>query len=217
MATSAQPLPETLDDHHSDSAISPDMRVVLCLPPGAEMDDEQFFEFSCLNDNFVIERKAGGEIIVMSPSVGETGYREHEIGKQLGNWADSDGTGIVFVSDTIFDLPSGGNYGPDASWVLRSRLAELTREQKRRMLPLAPDFILELMSPSDRISQTREKMQMWIESGVRLGWMMDPDRRRVHIYSESRIQELENPSTISGDPVLPGFVLDLAPIWDPGW
>ena len=85
------------------------------------------------------------------------------------------------------------------------------------MLPLAPDFILELMSPSDRISQTREKMQMWIESGVRLGWMMDPDRRRVHIYSESRIQELENPSTISGDPVLPGFVLDLAPIWDPGW
>ena len=85
------------------------------------------------------------------------------------------------------------------------------------MLPLAPDFIIELMSPSDRVSKTLEKMQMWIDSGVRLGWMIDPDRRHVYVYSSEGARKLENPDEVSGDPLLPGFVLELAPIWEPDW
>ena len=217
MATLAQPLSEAAPEFEQEAVISEDMRVVLRLPPGAQMDDEQFFELCCLNQDYVIERKASGEIIVRSPPVGETAFCELEIGRQLGNWAVADGTGVAFASDTIFNLPAGGEYGPDAAWVLRSRLAELTREQKRKMLPLAPDFVVELMSPSDRISQTKRNMQMWIDSGVRLGWMIDPDRRIVHVYSGEGIETLEKPHTLSGDPVLPGFILDLELIWTPGW
>ena len=217
MATLVQPRSQAAPEFEQDAVIAEDMRVVLRLPPGAQMDDEQFFEFSCLNQDYVIERKTSGEIIVRSPPVGETAFCELEIGRQLGNWAVADGTGVAFASDTIFNLPAGGEYGPDAAWVLRSRLAELTREQKRKMLPLAPDFVVELMSPSDRISQTKRKMRMWIDSGVRLGWMIDPDRQIVYVYSGEGIETLEKPHTLSGDPVLPGFVLDLERIWTPGW
>jgi Uma2 family endonuclease len=107
---------------------------------------------------------------------------------------------------------------PDAAWVLRSRLTPLSAEQKRKFLPLCPDFVVEIRSPSDRLSTAQAKMQEYLDNGARLGWLIDPDDRVVYVYRPSQpVERLESPATISGDPVLPGLVLDLQKIWEPGF
>ncbi len=213
MATLAQPPPAPAIEQEKIG----DLPLALHLPSGADLDDQQFIELCRLNEPYGIEQAASGEIIVMSPPGGATGYRENEISYQLTNWSKRDGTGVVFASDTIFKLPNGGRRGPDAAWIQRRRLAGLTPEQREGLLPVVPDFVAELLSPSDRVSGAEAKMRMWIESGVRLGWMIDPKRRTVDAYSENDARTLENPASVSGDPVLPRFVLDLEPIWSPDW
>lgn len=192
--------------------------VVLQLPPSLQMNPDQFFDFCQVNRDLRIERTAKGEIIVMTPAGGETGGRNSEIARQLGNWAIVDGTGNTFDSSTGFSLPLGGDRSPDAAWVLRSRLAPLTAEQRRKFLPLCPDFVVELRSSSDRISTVREKMQMFMENGARLGFLVDPQSRQVTVYRPgAEPQVLNNPETVSGDPELPGFTLEMARIWNPGF
>lgn len=192
--------------------------VLIRMRPVFEMTDEKFFEFCQLNRDLRIERTAEGDLVIMPPAGGETGSRNAKLTMQLGVWARRDGTGVAFDSSTGYNLPNGATRAPDASWVRSSRLLNLTAEQKQRFLPLCPDFLIELCSPSDRLSDVKVKMQEFIDNGAELGWLLDPSSRRVYVYRpDTSIAALDNPEQISGDPLLPGFVLDLREIWEPGF
>jgi Uma2 family endonuclease len=192
--------------------------LVLHTRPIFEMSDELFYDFCQTNREWRIERIAEGEILVMPPTGWETGTFNARINASLTTWALEDGTGVASDSSTGFDLPNGATRSPDAAWVKRSRLAALTPEQKKRFLPLCPDFVIELRSPSDHLQTLQDKMQEYIDNGTQLGWLIDTPNRRVSIYRPGvAVECLENPATISGDPQLPGFVLDLASIWEPGF
>ena len=192
--------------------------VVLHLSPALEMDDEQFFELCQLNRDWRIERSAEGDLEIMPPTGWATSDRNSEINMQLRLWAKRDGTGFASESSGGFVLPNGATRSPDAAWVQRERVTGLAAEQKQRFLPLCPDFVVELRSSSDRLAVVEAKMREYAENGARLGWLIDPEERKVHVYEPGRaIRVLENPGEVSGEPVLPGFVLDLRPIWTPGF
>jgi Uma2 family endonuclease len=183
-----------------------------------EMTDEQFFQFCVANPDLRIERKANGEIVIMAPEGGVSGSRNSTINADLNIWTRRNGTGVAFTSSAGFRLPNGATYGPDAAWVRRERLLSLSRHDKERFLPLCPDFVIELRSASDRLRPLKAKMQEYIANGALLGWLIDPDSRSVYVYRPDRpVEHLQSIVTISGDPELPGFVLDLAPIWEPGF
>lgn len=191
--------------------------VVLHTRPALEMDEEQFFEFCQLNRDWRIERSAEGDLEVMAPTGYETSDRNAEITMQLRLWAKRDSNGVVSDSNGGFVLPNGAMRSPDAAWVRRERLAGLTEEQKQRFLPLCPDFVIELRSPSDPLEPIETKMREYVENGARLGWLIDPEERKVHVYKPNdRVEISDKPDIVSGDPILPGFVLDLKPIWEPG-
>jgi Uma2 family endonuclease len=188
--------------------------VVLRLRPAVELTEEQFFELCQLNSELLIERSSAGEMIIMAPAGWETGERELEIARQLGNWAKADGSGAATSSATGYRLPNGAVRAPDAAWILRSRLVRVSAEQRQRFLPLCPDFVLELRSPTDRLQDLQAKMQEYLANGARLGWLLDPEARHVYAYRpDAPVERLDQPETVSGDPVLPGFVLDLREIW----
>ncbi len=181
-----------------------------------EMDDDQFFEFCQVNEELQIERTAEGNILIMAPAGSESGQSEIEIGAQLVNWAKRDGTGIAFGSSAGFTLPNRAMRSPDASWVQKSRVKRFSREVRRKFLPLCPDFVIELKSPTDRLARLKRKMAEYIANGARLGWLVDPDTRQVLVYRPGRaVEVLNHPESVSGDPELPGFVLDLKEIWEP--
>ena len=187
--------------------------VVLQMRPIVELDDNQFFAFCQLNRDWRIERTAEGELVVMPPTGWKTGNYNLRVSAALLAWADQDGAGVATDSSTGFDLPNGATRSPDAAWVRRSRLAALSEEQKARFLPLCPDFVIELRSLSDNVKTLQDKMQEYSDNGAQLGWLLDPIDRRVYVYrSGVAVECLENPATISGDPELPGFILDLAKI-----
>lgn len=191
--------------------------LVLHLGP-LKIEDDEFFLFCQANRELRLERTGKGELIVMPLADGVSGSRNAAIGCALREWAGRDRSGVSFSSTTGFILPNGAMRAPDASWVLRSRLAELTAHQKQKFLPLGPDFVVELRSPSDRLSDLQAKMDEYIANGARLGWLIDPISREVHVYRPGQAPAvLAGPAAISGDPVLPGFVLDLTLIWDPGF
>ncbi|OLD27474.1 MAG: hypothetical protein AUJ04_03930 [Acidobacteria bacterium 13_1_40CM_3_55_6] len=190
--------------------------ITLRLKPAIKMTDDEFFALCQLNRDLRLERNAEGDIKVMPPTGGETGNRNAEITGQLVIWTKQDGTGAAFDSSTGFKLPNGADRSPDAAWVQKSRLAVLTQEEKEKFLPLCPDFVIELLSPSDELEEVKAKMDEYIENGARLGWLLEPRSRRVYVYrpGESVIM-IENTGQISGDPELPGFVLNLREIWEP--
>jgi Uma2 family endonuclease len=182
------------------------------------MDEEQFFEFCQLNKDWRIERTAEGDLEILPPTGGEASNRNADITMQVGIWARQDGTGVAFDSNGVFLLPNGAMRSPDASWMPRVRLTNLTAEQKQRFLPLCPDFVIELRYPSDPLPPLEAKMREYLENGARLGWLLDPGEKKVHVYQiEEDLRILENPQKVSGHPVLQGFVLDLRPIWEPGF
>lgn len=190
--------------------------ITLRLSPAIEMTDDEFFAFCQLNRDLRFERTAEGDIIVMAPTGGETGNRNADITAQLVTWTKRDGTGAAFDSSTGFKLPNGADRSPDGSWVRKSRLAALTHEQKLKFLPLCPDFVIELLSPTDALAVTQAKMSEYIENGAQLGWLIDPEVRKIHVYrSRQAVVVLENTAEIAADPELPGFVLDLREIWEP--
>jgi Uma2 family endonuclease len=194
----------------------PDPTVILHLRPAVELTDDEFFALCAINRDLRLERTAEGDIIIMPPTGFATGCRNLEINRQFGIWAKEDGTGVAIGSVTGFKLPNGAERSPDEGWVLRSRLAVFTSEQKQKFLPLAPDFVIELKSPTDRLTTLLAKMDEYIANGVRLGWLINPEPKRVHIYRPGQAVEiLEGPMQVSGDPELPGFVLDLGEIWAP--
>jgi Uma2 family endonuclease len=192
--------------------------LVLHLRPAVEMTDRQFFAFCQINRDLRIERTAEGDIEIMTPAGGETSARNSQINLQLGQWAKKDRRGVVFDSSIGFILPNGATRSPDAAWVERSRLAALTQEQKEVFLPLCPDFVIELRSPSDSLSTLQLKMQEYVDNGAQLGWLIDPAHRRVSIYRQGTdVECLDNPARVSGAPILTGFVLLLEEIWEPGF
>jgi Uma2 family endonuclease len=179
-----------------------------------DMTDEQFFQLCQNNRELRFERNANGELIIMSPAGGETGNRNGRLNQQLFNWTDADGTGIAFDSSTGFKLPNGADRSPDASWIKLERWDALTDEEKRKFPPICPDFVIELLSPSDSLKTTQEKMKEYIDNGVRLGILINRKSRQVEIYRPGKeVEVLDSPATVSGEDVLKGFVLKLGMIW----
>lgn len=191
-----------------------DARLVLRLRPVLELSDDQFFALAQLNRELRMERTAEGEVILMAPAGGEAGARNAGVTAQLWVWATRDRSGRAFDSSTGFILPNGATRSPDAAWVARERLAALTAEQRQKFLPLCPDFAIELRSPSDSLRVVQEKMREYLDNGARLGWLLDPRDRRVYIYRPGApVERLDGPDRVSGDPILPGFMLDLREVW----
>ncbi|MBD2386965.1 Uma2 family endonuclease [Cylindrospermum sp. FACHB-282] len=184
------------------------------LKPALELTDEQFFQICQANRDLKFERTASGELIIMPPTGGETGNRNGRLNQQLFNWTDADGTGIAFDSSTCFKLPNGADRSPDASWIKLERWNALTEEQKEKFPPICPDFVIELLSPSDSLKVAQEKMREYQDNGVRLGLLINRKSRQVEIYRQRQeVEVLESPATVSGEDVLNSFVLNLATIW----
>jgi Uma2 family endonuclease len=177
-----------------------------------ELTDQQFLQLCQNNSELRLERTARGELIVMPPTGWETGNRNSRLTQRLGNWTDADGSGLAFDSSTGFTLPNGADRSPDAAWVRQDRLAAL-KPDPTKFLPIAPDFVVELRSETDNLEKLRQKMQEYINNGVRLGWLIDPKNQRVEIYRINKdVEILHSPTSLSGEDVLPGFSLDLEKI-----
>jgi len=176
---------------------------------------EQFEALAAVNPDLRLERTSQGELIVSPPTGWETGERNWSLSGELYLWWRNSGEpGKAFDSSTGFILPNGATRAPDASWISEERWQKLTPEQKTKFAQICPDFVVELRSDSDRIKPLQEKMKEYIENGSRLGWLLDPKSRRVEIYRpDSDVEVLENPTELSGEAVLPGFVLELRRIW----
>ncbi|MBN3951808.1 MAG: Uma2 family endonuclease [Nostoc sp.] len=189
--------------------------LVLQIPSSMQMTDEQFFDFCQVNRDLRIERNKLGELVIMPPTGSETGNREVNISGQLWVWSEQDGTGITFSSSTGFKLSTGAERSPDASWIKLERWNALSAEQQRKFAPICPDFVVELKSPSDNLQTLKEKMEEYMnEPGIQLGWLIDRKQRKVYIYSPGLPEEcLDNPATVSGELVLPGFILNMSKVW----
>ncbi len=194
--------------------LAPARHLPLRIRVAGALDDEQLFELCALNRELRIERTKDGELIVMSPTGAETGRRNFVLIGQLYAWIGRDGRGVGFDSSTGFLLPNGAERSPDAAWVRRDRWDALTPERKRKFAPLCPDFVVELRSPSEDLVELEAKMQEYLDGGASLGWLIDADARRVIVYRPGGPPEaLSAPERLSGEPELPGLVIELAEIW----
>lgn len=177
------------------------------------LSDDALFELCAMNRDLRIERTKDGELVIMPPTGGKTGARNSQINRQLGNWAASYG-GVVFDSSTGFILPNTAERAPDAAWLRRDRWDALSDAQKEKFIPLAPDFVIELRSPSDELDEVKAKMEEYRENGVALGWLLDPFDRRAYVYrAGAAVEIIDEPSSLDATPALGGFVLQLEPIW----
>jgi Uma2 family endonuclease len=180
-----------------------------------QVTPEQFEVLAIANQDLQLERTAQGELIVNPPTGGESGKRNFRISGQLGNWVEeNEELGEGFDSSTGFTLPNGAIRSPDVSWVSRERWESLTPEQKKGFVPLCPDFVIELRSESDSLATLQAKMREYLDNGTRLGWLIDPRNRQVEIYRPvTEVERLVNPIELSGEEVLPGFILTLKRVW----
>lgn len=178
-----------------------------------ELTDEQFYQLCSDNSELRFERNANGDLLIMPPTGGETGNKNAAINAQLWIWNNRHKLGKVFDSSTGFKLPNGADRSPNASWIPLARWDALSDEQKQKFLPLCPAFAIELLSPSDKLGKTRHKMQEYLDNGMKLGWLIDPQNQQVEIYRQGKIEVLDCPHRLSGEDILPGFMLDLQSIW----
>ena len=173
------------------------------------LDDAEFYRLCQANRDLRLELTAKGDLIIMPPTGWDTGRRNSSLNRLVGNWAEKDGTGIVFDSSTGFKLPNGATRSPDVSWIKRSRLEALSPDPNK-FLPLCPDFVIELRSASDRLLPIQDKMQEYISNGLQLGWLIDPKRKSVEIYRPSKAAEtLSFAVVLTGESLLPGLEIDL--------
>jgi Uma2 family endonuclease len=181
-----------------------------------KMSEQEFYEFCRLNPDLSLELTSEGDLIIMPPTGGKSGRRNFKLNLRLGTWTEKDGTGQAFDSSTIFTLPNGAKRSPDFSWITNERWNALTEEEQERFPPLCPDFVVELRSRTDTLKNLRQKMEEYIANGAQLGWLIDPQERRVYVYRPGAIavEQLDDPRTVSGEPVLRGLVLELQEIWD---
>jgi Uma2 family endonuclease len=175
-----------------------------------DLTEEDFFELCRQNPDLRIEMSKEGDIIIMPPTGGETSGHNFSLVLDFGTWVRKDGTGKGFESNALFVLPNGAKRSPDLSWVKLERWNALTAEQRKSFPPLCPDFVLELRSPSDSLKSVKAKMEEYIENGAQLGWLIDPAQKKVYVYRPGApVEELDHPASISGEPLLKGFVLEL--------
>lgn len=191
---------------------------VLTIPKGFKVTAEQFDQLVFSNADLRLELTSQRELVIMPPTGGTAGRKNRRLTQQLGVWTDRDGTGEAFDSSTVFVLPNGARKSPDASWITLERWNALTPQQQDGFPPIAPDFVIELVSPSDltnqRYEDLQQKMREYMNNGVQLGWLIDPEARTVEIYRQGQsVEILQNPNTLNGERVLPGFTLDLLAIW----
>ncbi|MDX1962285.1 MAG: Uma2 family endonuclease [Pirellulales bacterium] len=222
MATAEIPLPlSTLDPlpaAPTGSGIPPSGtwdfgEITLSLAPLFSCNEEQFCDLAAQNPELRLELSPTGTLIIMAPSFSLTGSYNADALTQLMAWARQFG-GKVFDSSAGFRLPLGGVRAPDASWIAQEQWDQLSPEKREKYAHICPDFVLELRSPTDRLATLQAKMVEYLANGARLGWLVDPVEKKVHVYFPGKEPEiLQNPATVSGDPVLPGFVLALATIF----
>ena len=191
----------------------------ITIPSGFRVTEQQFDRLAAVEDINKLELTASGKLIVIPPTGGETGNKNSNLNFQLFNWAKQDDTGICFDSSTLFILPNRARRSPDVSWILKERWYKLSPEERRKFPPIAPDFVIELVSSSDttkpRYKMLQEKMQEYIDNGVRLGWLINPETKVVEISRPNQPVEIkQNPSNLEGENVLQDFVLDLSEIFD---
>jgi Uma2 family endonuclease len=189
----------------------------ISIPKGFRVTPQQFEQLANAEQLARMELTKDGELIIMSPTGGTAGRKNSRLTQKIRNWADIDGTGEVFDSSTVFVLPNGARRSPDVSWITLARWNQLTKPQQDGFPPLAPDFVIELVSPSDiknqRYSDLQAKMQEYLDNGVKLGWLISPSAKTVEIYRlGEEIEILNHPPTLSGEDILPGFILDLSEI-----
>ena len=205
---------QTLTPPRVEQATDTTLPIVLRLSPVIELTEEQFLAFCEMNHEARIERTAEGELEIMPPAGMYSSNRNSDITTQLRIWTRRDGTGISFDSSGGFTLPNGAVRAPDAAWITKTRLAELTTEDKRGFGHICPDFVIELRSRSDRLSVLRAKMDEYMANGARLGWLIDTQSRLVYVYRpDQEVETLENPESLSAEPELPEFTLELEDIW----
>jgi Uma2 family endonuclease len=187
---------------------------VLHTGPEWQMSDDQLYDLCRRNKELRIERDSEGDLFIMSPEGGTSGFGNVELIVQFHLWAHEEGSGRAFGSSTGFILPNNAMRSPDVAWVRKTRLKTLAPGQLERFIPLCPDFVLELRSPSDRLKTLQDKMDEYIANGAELGWLLNPPRKEVHIYRPGAKPDiLVDPKTVSGDPTLRGFVLNVPQIW----
>jgi Uma2 family endonuclease len=178
------------------------------------LSDEQFYQLCQNNRDLRFERTCRGDLIIMPPTGGETSNRNLEIAYQLQAWSRNNKFGIAFDSSGGFKLPNGSDKSPDAAWIPLEKWNALTTKERQGFVPLCPDFVIELRSKSDDLKSLQEKMQEYLENGNQLGWLINRQDRQVEIYRQGRAVEfLNNPMMLSGEDILPNFILDLMPIW----
>ena len=190
----------------------------ISVPKGFKVTPEQFEQLAFAEQTTRMELTKDGELIVMSPTGGTAGRKNSRLTQQVRNWVEGNGKGEVFDSSTVFVLPNGARKSPDVSWIELNRWNQLTTTQQDGFPPLAPDFVIKLVSPSDiknqRYEDLQAKMQEYLDNGVQLGWLIEPSAKTVEIYRPNQqVEVLNNPQTLSGEKVLPGFVLDLSQIF----
>jgi len=189
--------------------------VMLHMPDSLRMTDDQLLQFCAVNRELRIERTTEGDLIIMPLAGGETSRANVDISTQLSMWTKRNGTGYAFAH-AGFTLPNGAMRSPGAPWILKTLWRKVPKEERQSFAHICPDFVIELKSPTDTISILRAKMDEWIVNGVRLGWLIHPDRQRVFVYRPNlAVEVLTNVTSVSADPELAGFTLDLTAVWDP--
>jgi Uma2 family endonuclease len=187
---------------------------VLNIPPIAKLTDEQFYQLCQANRDLRFERNSSGDLVIMSPTGGETSNRNGRLIQQLFNWSDRDGTGIAFDSSGGFKLLNNADRSPDAAWIPLEKWNALTAEERQKFLPLCPDFVIELRSPTDSLKTLQDKMQEYINNGTHLGWLINSQDKQVEVYRQNKeVEVLISPNSLSGENILSGFVLNLEVIW----
>jgi Uma2 family endonuclease len=192
-----------------------EMPLPLRFRPQTPMSDEELMRFCGANEAVRVERDANGEILVMTPAGSKTSRMNSRITRLLDEWAEEDGRGVAFDSNGGFTLPDGSMRAADAAWVDRTRWDALSARDQERFAPLCPDFVIELRSPNDGLTELKTKMEHWITNGARLGWLIDPENKTVSIHRPGEQAEiLTYPSSVQGNGVMSGFELVMARVWD---
>jgi Uma2 family endonuclease len=192
-----------------------EMPLPLRFRPQTPLSDEELMRFCAANDFLRVERDANGEILVMTPAGIKTSKINMRIGRLLDEWAEQDGRGIAVDSNGGFTLPDNSVRAADAAWLLKSSWDALSEADKARFSPLCPNFVIELRSPSDSLSELKQKMEMWIANGAQLAWLIDPIDRIVSVYRPGEAPEVhQNPTSVQGSGVMAGFELIMGRIWE---
>ena len=192
----------------------PEKKLPLRFMPESPLSDDELLRFCAANDATQIEREPNGEILVMSPANSKTSSMNMRIGRFLDEWTEFDRRGIAFDSSGGFTLPDGSMRSPDASWILRRRWDALTEAQQSSFSPICPDFVIELRSPSDKLTDVKAKMEMWVSNGAEVAWLIDPNQRTIEIYRPGdSVEQLYDPSSVQGNGPVAGFELVMARVW----